>query len=149
MSYQRLWIPGRFPGFNELVEAGATLGQPVGPSGKRFHGYRALKRQWQDRVTFLAQAARLTPPGPSYYTYVLAEPNRRRDPSNVAAAVIKIVEDALQGAKIIPNDGWSDILGFAAYWDVDKRCPGATVFVSEGDVLGREEALTLARESRS
>jgi len=74
----------------------------------------------------------------AYFTYIFIEPNKRRDPSNFIAGGIKLIEDGLQEAKILKNDGWKNILGIASYWIMDPECPGVLVLISEHRI-SREE----------
>lgn len=143
---QRLWIPGQVPGLNELLAARGVIGK--GPRGGHYNGYSSLKRQWCERVVMMAHAQKLRPVQSAWVTYCFFEPDRKRDPSNISAGGIKVIEDGLQAAGVLAGDGWRAILGFAVYWDVDKKNPGTTVFLSQHMVLDRQTALWREQEER-
>lgn len=140
---QRLFIPGRLPGLNELLEAKATFGRTKGGSGKAWNGYAALKADMGQRVLLLAQSQKLRSVQRAYFTYVFREEDRKRDPSNFVAGGMKIIEDALKVAGILPGDGWKVVLGFAPHWLVDLDHPGVTVFLDEERLLERSSALAI------
>ena len=132
MADQLLWIPGRLPGWNELLDA----------KGVRFKGthktaYDVLKSKSQERIIFLARA-QLKPVERAFFRYEFHEPDRHRDPSNVASGALKIVEDALQHAGILSNDGWKNVAGFAFEFVVDKEAQGVMVRIEDAP----EEAKT-------
>jgi len=142
-SIQHLWIPGRFPGLNELLAARGQRDRVTG-----WVGYNDIKKQWQHRVVLLARAQHLVPVESAYFTYLIYEPNKKRDPSNVSMGVIKIIEDALQKAEVIPNDGWKAVLGFQAHWEVDLKSPGCAVFLSKHNTLDKPTAFYRDQEIR-
>lgn len=145
-----LWLPVRLPGLNELLDARAQVfgskhsphpGCSLSTSGTRLpNAYSKLKKKLTRDIGMLAKRAEVKPVGSGYWTYILVEPSRRRDPSNVISGAVKLVEDALQEAKLLANDGWGQVLGIQSYWFVGKR-PGVVVVVSQAGVLSREEAL--------
>lgn len=145
---QHLWVPGVFPNLNELIDARTQLGARAPGTFKRHSDYSDLKRDWAHRVVLCARSQRIKPVPAAYFTYLLYEPNKRRNPSNVAAAVVKIIEDALQAAGIIANDGWREVLGFSSYWELDKGDPGVAVFLSSHNVLDRTTAIHSDRTAR-
>lgn len=122
---QRLWIPGRLPGWNELLDA----------KGVRFKGthktqYDTLKAKSQERIIYMARA-QLQPVERAFFRYEFHEPDRRRDPSNIASGALKIVEDALRHAGTIKNDGWANVAGFSFSFQVDKEAQGVMVRLEE------------------
>ena len=127
MSSERqvLWIPGRLPGLNELFRA-------KGVTAKRsdWNAYNQLKRDSQQRIVLLARS-QLKPVKRARFEYEFHEPNKRRDPSNVASGAVKLVEDALQLAGIISNDGWKTIAGFSVSFVHDKEAQGVMVRIWE------------------
>jgi hypothetical protein len=139
-SVQHLWIPGKFPTLNEVLDARTRFSR-VESDKKRWNEYTAIKRGWEHHIGWLVRAQHLEPVKSAFFTYVFFEENKRRNPSNVVAVGIKIIEDALQKAGIIKNDGWSEVLGFAAYWDLDPKNPGTAVFLSPHGPLDRPTAL--------
>jgi hypothetical protein len=74
-----------------------------------------------------------------FCTYLFVEPNRRRDPSNIVAGGVKLIEDALQEIEIIENDNWGSVAGFSAHWTTDTELPGALLCIDPEIGLSREE----------
>lgn len=118
-----LFIPGRLPGLNEIIAARAA----------RWKGtYSQTKREWTEVIGALAQAARLpTFERGVYVSFVLREPNRKRDPDNALAGAAKFVLDALVKARVLKNDGWRGILGISYRWELNRDAPGVLVRLSE------------------
>ena len=54
------------------------------------------------------------------------EPNKKRDPDNIAFAK-KFILDALQQKEVIAGDGWKCIAGFTDSFVVDKENAGVEV----------------------
>jgi hypothetical protein len=128
------------PTLNELLEARGHFGSKVA-GGKRWNEYNSIKKGWEHHIGWLVRAQHLEPVDKAYFTYVFFEKSRRRDPSNVVAVGVKIVEDALHKAGILKNDGWGQVLGFSAFWEVDAKNPGIAVFLSKHAPLDRAAAL--------
>lgn len=147
-SIQRLWVPGEIYSLNQILDDRVAAASVAAKSGKRFNGYSATKKQITTRVKLLARAARLLPVEAGYFTYLIRERSQRRDPSNVAAGAVKMLEDGLKEAGVIRNDGWACILGFVSYWMVDARNPGVTVFITQRMVLDRSDAIWRDEEAR-
>ncbi len=119
-------MPGTLPGLNELLDAKSVVA--------RHHGkvvttaYNDLKASTQQRIALCARASGLGRMPPVYATYVFYEATRRRDPSNVMAGGVKLIEDALVKLGVLANDGWRDMLGMAAYHRLAPNLPGVLVF---------------------
>ena len=145
-----LWLPLRLPGLNELLNSRANIfGSSKGATCRRRRSqlaneYSKLKKATERDIGILARA--MPPIGRGFWTYLFVEPNRRRDPSNVASGAVKLIEDALQKEGKLENDGWGHVLGIQLYWEVGPRY-GVLVAVSEADVLERSEAIALWREA--
>lgn len=137
---QRLWVPGAVPSLNDLIAA-RGVSQRVAGTHKRVDRYTKLKAMWEQRVALCARTQRLPQIEPSYFTYLFREEHRRRDPSNFIAAGMKLIEDGLQKAGLLSNDGWAHVLGVAAYWMTDIYAPGTTVFFSNRMPLDRLDAI--------
>lgn len=143
---QRLFIPGPMPGMNEIIDARMRSG---GGAGKRWNAYSTMKKKWGCTVALVAHSTKLGPVGPGFFTYLLRESSKRRDPSNALFGAVKLIEDGLQEAGLLCNDGWGDVLGMTGYWIVDKDVPGCTLFVHPDRVLTKEEAVGLDDTHRS
>jgi len=110
-----LRVPVRFPSLNELLAA-------AGKRHGRWSAYAEMKRNTEAAVVLCLRTARIAPVKvPVVMHYLLVEENRRRDPSNVASVVVKVVEDALQRAGVLENDGWKQILGIRLSWEKGER----------------------------
>jgi hypothetical protein len=156
----RLWVPGKLPGFNEVIQAASTKRAPRAARPAKASGslYTNMKASWAARVglEIAVQSARAGDmPERAYFTYLFREENRRRDPSNFTSGGIKIIEDALQEYGFLANDGWHNVLGFASYWVVDPEHVGVTVYadsqriIPEGEVIALEEELFANGRQRS
>ncbi len=62
------------------------------------------------------------------------EKDRRRDKDNIASAK-KFIFDALVKAKILPNDGWKNIVGFTDDFIVDPKHPGVRILLEVRNML--------------
>lgn len=108
---QTLWLPGRFPGLNEIIAAAKGAG------GRGF-AYAKLKRDMGERVWLYAKSARLQPVARGHFAFLWIEKDRRRDPDNVAAGGRKLIFDGLVKAAVIPGDGWAAIAGWSDAFEV-------------------------------
>lgn len=70
-------------------------------------------------------------PGRVKIHYRYYEASKRRDPSNISAFAIKVIEDALQKCGVISNDGWANIAGYSQDFFVDKDNPRIEVTITE------------------
>lgn len=136
-----LWVPVRLPGLNELLAGQAS-------ASRGWSAYNQKKQQLTAQIVLLARWRGIGLIDPSFFTYLFAEPNKRRDPSNLTAAGIKLLEDALCAGGHLANDGWEHVLGFCSYWVCSKDSPG--VLVHWGDSLQTKEAMEalLEREAK-
>lgn len=110
-STQRLWIPGRLPGLNEVIAAAKG-------SGGRGNAYATMKRQHGELVWALAKAAKLRPMTRVRVAFRWVEKDRRRDPDNVSSAGRKFILDGLVQAGVLPGDGWAAIAGWSDTFEV-------------------------------
>jgi hypothetical protein len=127
---------------NELIEARMVRFGPRGRGGAQTNAYSKLKAKWQTTIATCAFAQKLKPISSGFFTYLLVEPNRRRNPSNVHAGAVKLIEDALVQCKLMPNDGWGEVKGLASYTvlaDEDWE-PGVLMIVEDGSTLTQWEA---------
>lgn len=120
---QTLWVPGSLPGWNQI-------------NGGKIRDKIRIKRTAQNAVRMFINAAKLKPMDRAFVRYDWRAPNKRTDPSNLAAGGRKIIEDALQEAGVLPGDGWAAIAGFSDTFAVDKMMPGVRVtMLTEEDAL--------------
>jgi len=110
-----LRLYGRRPGLNEIVSADRTA---------RMAGAR-LKANEMRAVALAARNLKPIPGG--FWLFVWMEPNRRRDPDNIAAGGVKVIFDGLQDAGIIRRDGWEQVRGLLNAQVIDKARPGVLV----------------------
>ena len=97
-----LWVPGPLPGMNEIVAA-AKSGHGKG------NAYSRQKALWTTLVARGARSRRIGLfPSPVTISCVWVEPNARRDPDNIEAA-IKFVNDGLVQAGVLSGDRRKDI----------------------------------------
>lgn len=119
---QTLWVPGPLPGLNEIINA---KGNRLGRGG--LSEWNKMKKLWHGRVASMAIQQKIQRIESAHFYYTFVEPNRRRDPSNVMAGAIKIIEDGLQHAGLLAGDGWKNVLSIGALWECDDRAPGVRV----------------------
>lgn len=105
MEYQQFSVFGKdLPGFNDFIAAAKTR-------NKNYNGYNALKQRWSKKLVTAITAANIFPIDKIFLYLIWCEPNKRRDPDNIAS-FIKFILDALQKASIIKNDGWGCVKGW-------------------------------------
>lgn len=94
-----VFIPGRLPGLNEVIDANRR---------NRYKGATLKKRATE--TVCVALRGNFVPLDDGPYDFVLTwvEPNRKRDPDNIASAV-KFVLDGMIMRGILTNDGWSQV----------------------------------------
>jgi len=116
---ERIWLPGRMPGLNDLMFKGI---------GARIRFQKAPKRA----VLLLVQAQGIKPfNGPVALSFEWVEPNKRRDPDGICSGGSKTLIDALKTCGVIANDGWKHIAGIAHSWRCDPQNPGVLVTIKE------------------
>jgi Holliday junction resolvase RusA-like endonuclease len=106
-------IPGRLPGFNEIIDA-AKHGM------YKYQPYAQMKETYTNMVAWLAKRL------PKFEKVALIitwhEPNRHRDPDNIMAGQ-KFILDGLVVAGTIPNDNQRHIQGIIHRFAVDRKNP--------------------------
>ena len=98
-------IPGRLPGFNEIIEAAKLR-------GRNYKEYATMKDRNTQMVAWLAKKAGLPKYEKAYLVITWYEPNSRRDPDNVMAGEPLLLEwsgTTTSGALNI--ELWQDDLG--------------------------------------
>lgn len=110
---QRLTLPGEFPGFNEYLKE---------LNRNRYEGNK-IKKEQTEWVAWEARSQKIKPVQPAthiiYHWYCK---NRKRDKDNIAFAK-KFINDGLQVAGVLSNDGWKNILAFSDEFHVDADRP--------------------------
>jgi hypothetical protein len=110
---QRLWIPGALPSMNDIID------MAKGANG-RGAKYSKTKRELTQMIAWHARAARLKPVAAARLAFHWCEVDKKRDPDNIAAAR-KFALDGLVVAKVLPNDGWKEILGWSDTFEVTAK----------------------------
>jgi hypothetical protein len=81
----------------------------------RVPDYHDLKRTWTNAIAVLARAQRLRKLSAMHAAYFLFrwfEPDRKRDPDNVAAGGTKLILDGLVVAGVLETDGARHVASF-------------------------------------
>lgn len=99
-------VLGKFPTLNDLLTE-----HGVSP-----FVYDRTKKRCENMVGAAVRQYKVPAFKHASVAYRLLEKNKRRDPSNVAAAAIKFIEDALVRACVLPDDGWSVIRAYSVDW---------------------------------
>jgi hypothetical protein len=134
---QFLWVPGKLPGLNDILDDKGVVFKHRGASPKRFDRYAKRKSAWAEKIRLLALQQRFARVDFGAFTYLFVEAERRRDPSNVIAGGVKLIEDALQEAELLAGDGWANVTAIAPFWMIGNP-PGVLVAVGE-TALARAE----------
>lgn len=127
---QRLFIPGRLPGLNEILDAKASF-DPRQRGRFRQNGYASLKRRWTAEIILQAHRQRLRPVACPRLRFTWVEPNRRRDKDNIAAGGRKIILDALVRGGFLGGDAWKDYLDWQDIFTMDPDRPGVLVEIED------------------
>jgi len=127
MKEMKIIIPGRLPGFNEIIDAAKY-------ARNKYQAYSQMKEHYTNMVAWLAKRL------PKFKKVALIitwyEPNRHRDPDNIMAGQ-KFIIDGLVTAGIIPNDNQKHILGILHKFDVDAKNPRVEVEIVDIEKSGR------------
>lgn len=126
----KLEIPGRLPGFNEIIEAAKS----------HFGEYAQMKETYTEMVAWLAK--KLPKYGKVNITIIWYEPNEKRDPDNVQAGC-KFILDGLVKAGTIPNDTRRYIKSITHIPELDRENPRVEVEIidtekASGEFEGQE-----------
>lgn len=113
-------IPGKLPGLNDMIAAARI---------NRFESARQ-KKDNTELVAWCAKKAKLPRMKRVGLVITWFEPNTKRDPDNVQAAV-KYIWDGLVAAGVLPNDGWRQQGPVQHIMAVDRDCPRVMVEIKE------------------
>lgn len=108
----------------------------------KFNGYNQLKQEWSNKVCSHVVKVGFNVCKSAYFHYLLVEPNMKRDPSNIAAAAAKFIEDGLIKAGVIENDGWKQVLGLQSYWEHYKDTDGGVFLVMANQPLSKNAIIS-------
>ena len=97
---QLLIIPHRLPSMNEFAGRAS-----------RWH-YTKMKHDLQGSIKVEIRRQGLKPMQFAHISYIWHEANKKRDLDNIASAC-KFINDALVACKILPDDGWAEVLGLS------------------------------------
>lgn len=115
---QTLIIPGEMPGLNTIIAE----------SKKHWSNYAKSKKKYTLIATVFAKRD-LVPISKSVnIEFMWYCKDKRRDPDNIASAK-KYIIDGLVDAKILVEDGWSQIKGFTDRFYIDKYNPRIEVII--------------------
>ncbi len=117
---QSFFITTRLPNLNDMLNAAKT---------RRGHWsrYAEMKLAYGVLCKHDIRAANIAPClHPVTVEFVWHEQTMKRDPDNICAGQ-KFILDALVALKILPNDGWADIVGLTHTWLIDLTHPGVAV----------------------
>jgi hypothetical protein len=148
-----LWIPGRLPDLNTIINAKlnvfvppAMRAQPFMPA-KLPNEWSKVKKRWHDIIDRLCTEQGFDCPASGYFNYFLIEENKRRDKDNVGAGAQKVIQDALVKRGSLYNDGWKTVLGYRHFFAVDADRSGVFLVVTQKRCLTDDEALLFVARS--
>ena len=117
-------IEGTMPSLNEYL---AETGRRPQIGGKLKKEYKNMAIQYMRLTEFRYYKATK----PIVIHYVFYEPNKKRDHDNVFAFASKCIQDGLQEAEVISNDGWEQIVNFTHDFYLDRENPRIEVYIEE------------------
>jgi len=97
-----------------------------------------LKKRIENQIIWECRRQKIKPIQryPVRLEYFWYPPDKRIDKSNLSFSQ-KFIEDALQGARILRNDGWSELEDPVHHFTVDAKKPRVEIFITE-DLSGEE-----------
>ncbi len=128
---QVLVVPTRLPNLNDVIDAASTVYRDKNGRQHRGNAYQTLKKKWSGTLMLLARSQGFSCHDGGHFAYIFHETERRRDPSNVMAGGIKVIEDALQDAGLLGGDGWGHVFGIRVRWVHNKVFGGVVVVVTD------------------
>lgn len=148
--YNKFLFPWRVPSMNELVFMKGTGGKiswlltpgKTKRNASQFNMYNQLKQDWSRKICSHVTKVGFNTCKEAYFHYLLVEPNVKRDPSNIAAAAAKFIEDGLIKAGVIENDGWKQVLGLMPYWILDRDSSGTVYLVMANQPLSKNAIIS-------
>lgn len=147
IKYNEFWFPGKVPSMNELVDFKGSQ-SPMKktwlvhagnkPGTYRFNKYNQVKQEWKQKVVTTVKQVGFNSVEACYFTYLVVEKTRKRDPSNFSSSAVKFIEDGLTEAGVIPNDGWDNVLGISTYWKLDRKGDAGVFLLMTDSCVSRE-----------
>lgn len=127
------FIPGPLPGMNEIIDAAKTFrnipSKNIRRPYNRLYKYTEFKEKWNTYIK--ARIGKSEPMKKIWINFIWIEPDRKRDPDNIAAAK-KFILDGMILAGLIKNDGWNEIAGWIDRFHVTKQIqPGCLVLIQD------------------
>jgi len=116
---QNFTVPGTLPALNEIIKA----------SKSHHMAYANLKKDYTALVMIHAQ--KLKPVDRADFEITWYCKDRRKDPDNVAGGGLKMLLDGLVKAKILKDDGWSQIGSITHKFEIDKTNPRVEVVLND------------------
>lgn len=125
MIKYNFFIPGRFPGMNEIIKEARGNKYASARQKARF----TMLTRTLVNLSFQLPIAHFGQMKKVWIDFRWVEKNTRRDPDNICAGK-KFILDGLVLSGLLKNDGWSQIAGFTDTWEVGKE-PGVYVEIKE------------------
>jgi len=108
-----------------------THNEFIAANNKNRYAGAKMKKTFTELVAWEAKNQLKPILGQCEYMFIWYEPNKKRDPDNVAFAK-KFLMDGLVLAGIIKNDGWANVGGFVDRFVLSKGCdPYVEVLIHE------------------
>lgn len=151
---QMLWIPGPMPNLNDVIAAAGSFSPGAHSQDRRHRGHRwtrynNMKQKWSAEIMIYARQRQLRPITETCFAFMIAEPDKRRDPDGFISGALKIIFDALQECRLLRGDGWRHVTDLKPYWTIEREAPGVLIIMSKDVVCPLwEHAFTLYEEFR-
>lgn len=111
-------IEGDFVTLNPYIDAERTHRQKAAQ----------IKKAETERVNWIANGAPPVERYPVDITYIWYWKDKRTDPSNISFCQ-KYIEDGLQAAGVLRNDGWNEIASIHHLFYIDPQRPRVEVII--------------------
>lgn len=125
-SDHTLIINGRLPSMNQWVNANRT--NPYAGNKMKHDAMEHIQLCIREQLHDLRISS------PVLLSYEFYEDSMKRDHDNVYSFAAKVIQDALVRCGVLRNDGWHEIIGFDAVFEVDRIHPRIVVRIHEIEV---------------
>ena len=131
MTAYRVWIPGRLPGMNEIID-GAKCRYNRNARGKESSGYQVMKKRFGRHLTNIFRGERI-PQMKAVRVHFdwIESPGSNRDPDNIDGGGRKFLLDAMVKAGIIRNDTRRYVKGLSCDFPEVRPDCGVMVTIEE------------------